>query len=101
MRSIKSLYTNERIFRLSLDDGQTMAEESAAPGPIEANLSYNERVHLEEDVIAALLIGDDTEGDYWYWQVASAAEMIDRRLRRFIGDVNRGGRQWGGCASAH
>lgn len=68
----RSLFTTERIYRLSLDAGSTMAERSAAPDAITEGLSFESDVHLEEDLIPALIIGQDPDEDYWFWQLISA-----------------------------
>jgi len=82
--ALDSLFATERMFRLSLEQGSTMATESAAPAPIDADLSYAQRVHLEEDSIVNLLIADDPNEDYWYWQlILSSSEMPTAAEVRF------------------
>ena len=68
----ESLYATERFYRLSLDAGTTMAERSAAPSTISNGLTYDGRLHLEEDQIPGVLIAQDPDQDYWFWQLISA-----------------------------
>ncbi|MGB7478330.1 MAG: C25 family cysteine peptidase [Polyangiales bacterium] len=68
----RSLFTTERIYRLSLDTGSTMGERSAAPGTLTGDLTFESNLHLEEDLIAAVIIAQDPDADYWFWQLISA-----------------------------
>jgi hypothetical protein len=68
----RSLFTTERIYRLSLDTGSTMGERSAAPGMLTGGLTFESNLHLEEDLIAAVIIAQDPDADYWFWQLISA-----------------------------
>jgi hypothetical protein len=52
----ESLYTTERVYRLSLDSGATMAEEPAAPGTVISGLEYEGRLHIEENQIPGVLV---------------------------------------------
>jgi MYXO-CTERM domain-containing protein len=72
----ESLYTTERIYRLSLDAGITMSEQSAAPGTISNGLTYDGKLHLEENQIPGVLIAQDPDQDYWFWQLISAAPSM-------------------------
>ena len=72
----RSLFTTERIYRLSLDSGSTMAERSVAPGTIRDDLTFESDLHLEEDLIAAIVIAQDPDADYWFWQLISAAPTM-------------------------
>ncbi|MGB8330579.1 MAG: C25 family cysteine peptidase [Polyangiales bacterium] len=72
----ESLYTEERVYRLSLDAGITMAEQSATPGAISAGLTFEDSRHLEENAITGILVGQDPDGDYWFWQLVSAAPSM-------------------------
>lgn len=72
----ESLYTTERIYRLSLDEGITMAEQSAAPGAITGGLAFEESRHLEDNKIPGVLVGQDPDHDYWFWQLISAAPSL-------------------------
>lgn len=72
----ESLFSTERIYRLSLEPGTRMAEENAAPGAISEGLQYEAELHLEQNEIAALLISQDPNADYWYWQLISGSESM-------------------------
>ncbi len=72
----RSLFTTERIYRLSLETGSTMAERSAAPGAITEGLSFESDLHLEEDLIPAVIIAQDPDEDYWFWQLISAEPLM-------------------------
>jgi Ca2+-binding RTX toxin-like protein len=68
----RSLFSTERIYRLSLATGDTMAERSAAPGAITDGLTFDGELHLEEDLIPGVIIAQDPNEDYWFWQLISA-----------------------------
>jgi len=68
----RSLFTTERIYRLALDTGSTMGERSAAPGTLTSGLTFDSDLHLEEDLIPAVIIAQDPDADYWFWQLISA-----------------------------
>ncbi|MGB5350915.1 MAG: C25 family cysteine peptidase, partial [Polyangiales bacterium] len=72
----RSLFTVERIYRLSLDAGVTMGERSAAPGTLLTGLTFESNLHLEEDQIPAIIIAQDPDTDYWFWQLISAEPMM-------------------------
>lgn len=72
----KSLYTPERIYRLALAEGDVMGARSAAPGPLAPDLTYEGMVHLERDEIPGILVADDPESDYWFWQLVSASPSL-------------------------
>jgi len=72
----QSLFTSERIYRLSLATGSTMTERSAAPGAITGGLTFESDLHLEEDLIPALVISQDPDSDYWFWQLISAEPLM-------------------------
>jgi hypothetical protein len=72
----RSLFTTERLYRLSLDTGSTMIERSAAPGALSEGLTFESRLHLEEDQIPAVIIAQDPDSDYWFWQLISAEPMM-------------------------
>ncbi|MBT8469325.1 MAG: hypothetical protein KJN97_11310, partial [Deltaproteobacteria bacterium] len=72
----RSLFTTERIYRLSLETGSTMGERSAAPDALTDDLTFESDLHLEEDQIAAVIIAPDPDGDYWFWQLISAEPMM-------------------------
>ncbi len=74
----RSLFTTERIYRLSLETGSTMAERSAAPGAITDGLSFESDLHLEEDLIPAVIIAQDPDEDYWFWQLISAEPLMPK-----------------------
>lgn len=74
----KSLYTRERIYRLSLDSGITMSDRSAAPDTITEGLTYEGRLHLESDEIPGVLVAQDPERDYWFWQYISASPAMPK-----------------------
>ncbi|MGB5694757.1 MAG: C25 family cysteine peptidase [Polyangiales bacterium] len=75
-RERESLYTTERIYRLAPDTGIVMAEQSAAPGTLTDGLTYEATLHLEENEIPGVLIGQDPDQDYWFWQLISAAPAM-------------------------
>ena len=72
----RSLFTTERTYRLSLDTGSTMGERSAAPGTLTGDLTFESSLHLEEDQIPAVIIAQDPDADYWFWQLISAEPMM-------------------------
>jgi Ca2+-binding RTX toxin-like protein len=72
----ESLFTTERIYRLSLESGTQMAETTAAPQALSEGLEYDALLHLEQNEITALLISQDPNSDYWYWQLISGAESM-------------------------
>jgi hypothetical protein len=72
----ESLYTRERIYRLSLGSGATMATRSAAPAAVTGGLEYEGSVHLEENQIPGVLVAQDPETDYWFWQLVSGAPSM-------------------------
>ena len=74
--ALRSLFTTERIYRLSLDTGSTMGERSAAPGTLTGGLTFESNLHLEEDHIPAVIIAQDPDADYWFWQLISAEPMM-------------------------
>lgn len=74
----ESLYTTQRIYRLSLDTGITMAERSAAPGAITRGLVFEDSRHLEENKIPGVLVAQDPDHDYWFWQLISAAPSMQQ-----------------------
>ncbi len=71
-----SLFTTEQIYRLSLDTGSTMGERSAAPGALTGGLTFESNLHLEDDQIPAVIIAQDPDADYWFWQLISAEPMM-------------------------
>ena len=72
----ESLYTRERMYRLSLDAGITMAERIAAPGTIVDGLAYEGSLHLEENQVPGILVAQNPDEDYWFWQLISAAPSM-------------------------
>ncbi len=72
----ESLYTRERIYRLSLESGVTMEAQTAALGTITEGLDYDARLHLEEDEIPGVLVAQDPDDDYWFWQLISGAPSL-------------------------
>ncbi|MFW2389661.1 MAG: C25 family cysteine peptidase, partial [Polyangiales bacterium] len=72
----RSLFTTERIYRLSLEPGSTMTERSAQPDTLTEGLTFESEVHLEEDLIPGLLVATDPDEDYWFWQLISAAAAM-------------------------
>jgi len=72
----RSLFTTERIYRLSLGTGSTMGERSAAPGTLTGGLTFESNLHLEEDQIPAVIIAPDPDADYWFWQLISAEPLM-------------------------
>ncbi|MBT8483542.1 MAG: hypothetical protein HKP36_18375 [Myxococcales bacterium] len=72
----RSIFTTERIYRLSLDAGSTMSERSAAPGALSESLTFESTLHFEEDQIPAIIIAEDPDNDYWFWQLISAEPMM-------------------------
>ncbi len=72
----ESLYTHERMYRLSLDAGITMAEQVAAPGTLTDGLEYEESLHIEENAIPGILVAQNPDEDYWFWQLISAAPSM-------------------------
>jgi Ca2+-binding RTX toxin-like protein len=74
----ESLYTRERMYRLSLDAGTTMTAQSAAPGTVTDDLEYEGRLHLEENEIPGILVAQNPDEDYWFWQLISGAPALRR-----------------------
>lgn len=72
----ESLYTRERIYRLSLGSGATMATRSAAPVAVTDGLDYQGSLHLEENQIPGILVAQDPDEDYWFWQLVSGAPSL-------------------------
>jgi len=72
----KDLYTTERIYRLTLENGAIMAEQSAAPDAIAGGLTFEGKLHLEADEIPGVLVARDPDVDYWFWQLISAAPTM-------------------------
>ncbi|MBW2405192.1 MAG: hypothetical protein JRF42_15660 [Deltaproteobacteria bacterium] len=72
----ESLYTLERMYRLSLDAGITMTEQVAAPGTLTGGLEYEGSLHVEENAIPAVLVAQDPDEDYWFWKLISAAPSM-------------------------
>jgi Ca2+-binding RTX toxin-like protein len=72
----ESLYTLERMYRLSLDAGITMAEQVAAPGALTDGLEYEGSLHIEENAIPGILVAQNPDEDYWFWQLISAAPSM-------------------------
>ena len=72
----KSLYTTERLYRLSFETGTTMTEDSAAPDVITDGLTFEGKLHLEVDQIPGVLVAQDPDQDYWFWQLISAAPAM-------------------------
>ncbi len=68
----RSLFTTERLYRLALDTGSTMGERSVAPDMLTGGLTFESDLHLEEDQIPAVIIAQDPDADYWFWQLISA-----------------------------
>ena len=73
---VRSLFTTERIYRLALDTGSTMGERSAAPDILTGGLTFESDLHLEEDLIPAVIIAQDPDADYWFWQLISAEPLM-------------------------
>ena len=76
VRSGRASTRPERIYRLSLDTGTTMAERAAAPGALTDGLTFEADLHLEENTIPGVLIAADPDEDYWFWQLISAAPSL-------------------------
>lgn len=72
----RSIFTTERIYRLSLDAGSTMSERSAPPGALSEGLTFESTLHFEEDQIPAIIIAEDPDADYWFWQLISAEPVM-------------------------
>lgn len=72
----ESLYTRERMYRLSIGKGLTMTARSAAPGTVADGLEYEGRLHLEENEIPGILVAQDPDEDYWFWQLISGAPSL-------------------------
>jgi Ca2+-binding RTX toxin-like protein len=72
----ESLYTRERMYRLSLDAGITMTAASAAPGTLTQDLEYEGRLHLEQNEIPGILVAQNPDEDYWFWQLISGAPAL-------------------------
>ena len=72
----ESLYTRERMYRLSIDAGVTMTARSAAPRTVADDLEYEARLHLEENQIPGILVAQNPDEDYWFWQLISGAPAL-------------------------
>ncbi|MEM7137399.1 MAG: C25 family cysteine peptidase [Myxococcota bacterium] len=75
-RSLESLYTTERLYRLTVERGNAIAERSAEPGAVTEGLTFADTVHLEDNAIPGILVAQDPNQDYWFWQLVTAAETM-------------------------
>jgi len=89
----ESLYTTERFYRLSVARGDTMTERSVSPDTITDGLVFADTVHLEENLIQGILVAQDPNEDYWYWQLVTASPDIptDAETSFALEDVAGGG----------
>ncbi len=89
----ESLYTNERLYRLSVARGDTMTQRSASPNAITEGLVFPDTVHLEQNLIPGILVAQDPDDDYWYWQLVTASPDIptDAQVSFALEDVQGGG----------
>ena len=75
-RARESTYTTERLYRLSLGAGDSIAMRSAAPGAASDGLTFVAERHLEDNAIPGILVAQDPNEDYWFWQLITAAEVM-------------------------
>ena len=89
----ENLYTTERFYRLSFAPGDTMSERSVSPDTITEGLTFVDTVHLEENLIPGILVAQDPDEDYWYWQLVTASPDIptDAETSFALEDVEGGG----------
>ncbi len=89
----ESLYTTERFYRLSVAPGDTMTERSVSPDAITDGLAFADTVHLEENLIPGILVAQDPEEDYWYWQLVTASPDVptDAQVSFSLEEVEGGG----------
>ncbi len=89
----ENLYTTERFYRLSVAQGDTMTQRSVSPDAITEGLVFEDTVHLEENFIPGILVAQDPDEDYWYWQLVTASPDIptDAETSFALEDVEGGG----------
>ena len=74
--AIDSLYTQHRLYRVTLGDGDLIALADATPVDVSKDAWFIERKHFEVDRLAGLVIATDPRSDYWFWQLVSAAPAM-------------------------
>ncbi|MEM8606274.1 MAG: C25 family cysteine peptidase [Myxococcota bacterium] len=72
----ENLYTTERFYRLSVGAGDSVALQSGVPGPATDGLTFVGREHLEDNAIPGILVSQDPDDDYWFWQLVTATEVM-------------------------
>lgn len=68
----ETLYTKERIYRLSLERGETMDNVPGGPSGSVAGAGFRAADRVERDLRPSLFAGPDTGEEFWFWQVMAA-----------------------------
>ena len=70
--ALDSPYAVDNVYWLAEGKGMEMTLGSSSTVPPAAGDTFNERLHFEEETIAALVVATDPESDYWYWDTVIA-----------------------------
>lgn len=77
-QGIDSPYARDNAYWLRVGPGLAMAGTALPPvsSPL-AGSAFDSTVHAEADLLAATVVANDPESDYWYWSALVAADPTD------------------------